>query len=167
MSRTIELTQGQVAIVDDEDYEWLSQWKWYAHWERVRFCARRNQRVGDKRVVIRMSRAIMNAPDDLEVDHESGIALDNRRINLRVCVHQQNACNQRKQARKTSSRFKGVYWNKQAARWQARVGKNGKTYTIGLFFSEEEAALAYNKAAIQFHGEFARPNMVNSRRESR
>jgi len=166
--KTIQLTQGQVAIVDDEDYEWLSQWKWTADWssKTSSFRARRNvYRKSKKPTVIRMARVILNLKtgDKRQVDHINHNTLDNRRCNLRICTNQQNARNRYKRKKnnrghKVTSNFIGVCWSKQNKKWIAQITDRGKHFHLGSFNSEIEAAKAYDKKAIELSNEFANVN---------
>jgi hypothetical protein len=156
----IRLTQGQVTAVDAADYEWLNQWKWYAHKDnskRQQFRAVRKSPRGpdNKQRDILMSRVIMDATEDIEVDHRDHDPLNNRRYNLRKSTPTQNMQNRRKADGK-SSRFKGVAWHtgKHQA-WVARITVNKKQIHLGYFDNEEDAATAYRLAAILHHGEFA------------
>ena len=101
-------------------------------------------------------RSIMNCPDDLVVDHINGNTLDNRKLNLRQCTHQQNMMNAVKK-RKSLSKFKGVFRNGNS--WGARIGNGGRIH-IGSFKTEEEAAKAYNEKALELFGEFAKLNDI-------
>lgn len=146
--KTIPLTQGKFAIVDDEDYEWLMQWKWYAHKNgNNNYMAARRK----KYKAILMHRTIMDAPSDKQVDHFDHNKLNNQRTNLRLCTNSQNCQNRISQ--RGSSQYKGVRWNKN--RWMARIGINGKLIYLGLFINEVKAAKAYDKAAKESFGEFA------------
>jgi hypothetical protein len=160
----IELTRGKVALVDDADYPWVSNWKWYAadiqgrtyavrgEWNPVRHVAR----------VVYMHRLIMRAAKGQVVDHINHDGLDNRRENLRLCSQAENARNRRK-AKGCSSRFLGVTFigdRKQNDSWKAQIMANHETVFLGNFHSEEEAALAYNEAAQRLHGAFATLNVV-------
>ena len=129
MSKKIPLTQGKYAIVDDENYEWLSKHKWYAHREGNTFYALRHTK-GKNRKTLRMHREILGVPEGMEADHRSGDGLDNREINLRICTSQENRFNQRKQEGR-SSNYKGVYWNKRDRKWYAQIRHNGKGAYIG------------------------------------
>jgi len=154
MAKEIPLTQGKVAIVDDEDFERLSQYKWcYA---TVGYAVRFEQVNGKRRGVF-MHRQIMQPPKDLEVDHINGDKLDNRRSNLRIVTRQQNRFNERPR-KGTSSKYKGVSWYKQTRRWEAYIKINGKKKRIGYFNDEIEAALAYDRAARELFGEYAKTN---------
>ena len=163
--REIRLTQGQVAIVDDEDYEFLSKFKWHAvkHSKDRTFYAVRNSKpdAAGKRRLVYMHRFILGITIGVEVDHEDRNGLDNRRSNLRVMeAHGENMRNSAKQAKRaTSSRFKGVSWNHRKRKWAAYVTLNRKRKFLGYFLEEEEAARAYDVAAKSLFGEFARLNL--------
>lgn len=102
----------------------------------------------------------MQAPDGMQTDHINGDRLDNRRANLRICNGMENARNRGVSARhiEIPSRYKGVSWERRAARWQAQIGCDGKKFHLGLFATEEEAARAYDAKARELHGDFARLN---------
>ena len=150
--KKIKLTQSRYALVDDEDYESVSRWKWtygkhgYAY---------RNDR-GKK---IYMHRLIMDAPDNMEVNHRSGNGIDNQRGNLQVCFHSSNLSNRGPQKNNTSG-YKGVTWHKQTGKWLAQIVAKGRMYYLGLFVDIEDAARAYNEAALLYHGDFAYLNEV-------
>ncbi len=152
--KTIPLTQGKVAIVDDEDYDYLMQWKW--HYDRG--YARRKYRIdGNKTKGIFLHRVINKTPKSLFTDHINGNKLDNRKENLRNCTNKQNQRNSRKQLN-TSSKYKGVCFDRQTNLWKAtiRTGKGNKH--IGRYANALEAALAYDGMAAILFGEFAKLN---------
>lgn len=158
--KLIPLTQGYETIVDDADYPALQVYSWcYKRCGTLQYAARGTKNNGLQKTIL-MHRAILNAPDGIEVDHINGNGLDNRRCNLRLVSSSQNHFNQRKQQRQTSSQYKGVYWHQRDKVWMARIQAFGSDHYIGSFRSEREAALAYNKAAIKFHGEYAKLNQL-------
>lgn len=161
--REIPLTNSQlVTLVDDEDYELLAENRWQLSTSRrgspasvvrtVSFGRRR-------RVTLLMHRVIMNASDESEVDHRNRNPLDNRKMNLRLATHANNMHNQPGKSG-TTSRFKGVWWFKERQRWVAQIRANGERECLGYFLREEDAAVAYNNAALRLHGEFAYLNPV-------
>ena len=159
--RQIELSQGKVSLVDDVDFEWLNQWKWYAWKSGNTFYALRTTKKG---TTFRIHRELLGLRfgDGRQVDHVNGNGLDNRRENLRTCTSAQNQYNQK--IRQGSSRFKGVRWSKRDKRWYARIRFNGKQIHLGTFVVEVDAAKTYNKAAIKMHGKFAKLNIVMHKR---
>lgn len=157
--REIKLTQGKVAIVDDEDYEWLNQWKWYADkYKDTFYVKRRCYLSGGSGKSLYMHRVIMNPTGKQKVDHKLGNGLDNRKKNLRICTHRQNICNTRKKDN-SSSKYLGVFLDKKRNEWLAAIGVNYKVLYLGRYKKESDAAKAYNEAAKKYHGEFARLNV--------
>jgi hypothetical protein len=152
MSKRIQLSQGLDAIVDDEDYEVLRQWRWSVSEVKgyTRYAVRQDP---DTRRLVLMHRQIMEATKGKVVDHINGDGLDNRRGNLRLCTQAQNLANRGRQKNKTLSRYKGVvpHYN----RWAARC--NGKH--VGMYACETAAALAYDRAAKNRYGDYARLNL--------
>ncbi|GAJ01158.1 unnamed protein product [marine sediment metagenome] len=159
MTKVIALTQGKVALVDDADFEWLNQWKWYAFKDPRVYYARRNSYENGKVCTIQMHRAILNPPLGSDSDHINGNGLDNRRTNLRVCTHAEN-CQNRRKPTGCSSRYKGVSWRKRTRKWRAYIWINGRQKQLGCFDEEEEAARAYNKEALEQFREFAQLNVI-------
>lgn len=161
--KKIPLTQGKVALVDDKDYEALMKWKWFyltSPISKLGYAAR-TVKVNGKRKHILMHRVILNTPFGYQTDHVNGDGLDNRKVNLRIATRSQNQCNTNKRQDNTSG-FKGVSWHKQNKRWQAYIGLKAKQIYLGLFKDKDEAALAYNEAAIKLHGEFAHLNQIDN-----
>lgn len=163
MSKTIPLTRGQYAIVDDEDYERLSKMKWtYLHKHgksEGEGYGVHYYRVGSKVKAVQMHRLITDAPAGMDVDHINGDGLDNRKSNLRVCTRSQNLRNQRVKSNKKGSRFKGVHRIPNPKNpFVASIYVSGRLRYLGVFHSEVAAALAYDDAAKIHYGEFARLN---------
>ena len=157
--REIKLTQGQVAIVDVDDFEWLNQWKWQADLAKTgRYYARRAAWKNGKQCNVKMHRQILGLePGDRRIaDHiESSATLDNRRSNLRIADYSKNAMNRRR-ASNNSSGFKGVTWNQFHRKWRAEIQSQGKSTFLGYHKTPQLAHAAYAKAAMDLHGVFGR-----------
>jgi len=161
--RKIDLGEGEWAIVDPQDYYWLNNFKWYLRGQGKKFYAIRSVKYGPgKTKESRMHREIMSAPAGLLVDHKDGNSLDNRRENLRLATHSQNACNSQINKTKSKSRFRGVCLDKSNGRWFSTIRNHGKRIWLGYFDNEIETAKAYDEAARKYHGEFARLNFTES-----
>ena len=156
MSKKISLTQGKFAIVDDEDYEFLMQWKWYYN---NGYAVRMSP--GPRRGLIYMHRMIlerMGFKDFENSDHVNQHRCDNSRSNLRPATRGQNRRNKSKQSTNTSG-YTGVCWYKQQKKWRARVSVNGKSKHLGYFDDIEEAVQVRDEAAKKYPGEFANLNI--------
>lgn len=147
--REILLTQGQVALVDDGDYEAVSPFKWFAEKRTHGFYAARNIDTPKGRRLLRMHNAILGLK---LVDHHNGNGLDNRRLNLRSANKSQNGANAAL-SRRNKSGLKGVSLFVETGQWRAVIQN---TY-LGLFAAKEEAAEAYRRASDAVFGEFAKP----------
>lgn len=158
MSKEIKLTQGKVAIIDDEDLPKTNHLKWCATKNKHNFYAINSSTViSGKRKKIWMHRLVVNAPDGFEVDHLDGNGLNNQKTNLRICTRAENGRNRKKNTSSTSI-YKGVYWRKNRNRWQAQIKLNGKDIYIGRFVNEIDAAKAYDHKAKELFGNFAQLN---------
>jgi hypothetical protein len=155
--KTIPLTQGKFALVDDEDYDYLMQWKWCAHKNpskyHDRFYAVRST-WGKKRKFIQMHSFIMKPPLGMVIDHIDHDGLNNQKSNMRICTAAQNNMNLIPRGR---SKYLGVCYNIQN-KPKASIWKNNKTIYLGMFETEEDAARAYDIKAKELHGEFANLN---------
>ena len=160
MTKKIPLLHGQVTLVDEDDYVLLKGYKWRAGNNRGYgwYVQRTSPTDGNgKEHTLLMHREILNAKPDEEIDHIDGDGLNNQKSNLRLCTRSQNMANSRK-GEGYSSRFKGVWWNRRLGEWQVAIRVSGRRIHLGLFENEKEAARAYNAAAIEAFGEFARIN---------
>lgn len=151
--REILLENGGVTRVDDEDYGFLTQFGWHRHKTRWNNYVRRH-----RPTPIYIHRLLLSSPEGVLVDHRDGDGLNNQRSNLRLATPLQNSQNYRRSREGCTSQYKGVCWAKTTSNWKAQIKVNGKSLTLGYFDSELEAALAYNEAALKYHGEFACPN---------
>lgn len=150
--KELTLSRGKIALVDDEDFEYVSQWKWTALFTSKNWYASRD---GSK---ILLHRIIMRARSGQIVDHKDRNGLNCQKINLRFCTKSQNQMNRR--PRGGTSRYKGVWLRGDTDRWQAEIHYNYKKVSLGCYNTQEEAAIAYNKAAKEYHGEFANLNLI-------
>lgn len=165
--KKIQLTQNHVALVDDEDFEWLNKWRWYASWHpnvRSYYAVRHAKIKSGKRPTVYMTREILGLKkgDGKQADHKNHNTLDHQQHNLRICTCRQNLQNHRKRqtygSKKGSSVYSGVSWFKRDKKWRVQIMYNGKYIHLGLFFSELDAANAYDVKAKELFGEFAHPN---------
>lgn len=157
MVKEIPLKRGGIAYVDDLDFENLNQYSWYGQAAKnTVYAVRVIGKFPFQRTTL-MHREIMGFPKNMEIDHINGNGLDNRRSNLRICTTAQNQRNSKKRADNTSG-YKGVVFYKPYNKWMAHIRMNGKKKTIGYFDTAEQAARAYDKAAREMFGEFAKTN---------
>ena len=155
--KKIKLSQGRFALVDDEDFHELSKYKWHVRTGRNTLYAERyspvKDRVGQQ---VMMHRQIMSPPREMQIDHINHNGLDNRRRNLRICTNTENQQNSLpRKSSSSSSKYKGVHRRRGAKKWTARIRTGVRQERVGAFLSEVDAAKAYDKAAIELHGEFA------------
>jgi len=161
--KIIKLTQGKMALVDDEDYEYLSQFKWHVVFNKTDYYAVRwTHGSHASRKSVFMHREIMETTKGMEVDHIDHNTLNNQKYNLRNCTHQQNKRNTRKRENKASS-YLGVEVRKtkNGTTFRAHIKVNNKSIKLGNSKNEKEAAVLYDKAAIKYFGEYANLNFPN------
>ncbi len=157
--KTIPLTQGQIALVDDFNFDWLSRWKWYARKGRQTWYAVRNIFVpGKGQRPVSMHREILKLTDPkIHGEHRDGNGCNNQIENLRPASGIQNGRN-RKKNRANTSGYKGVCWRKDHKKWHAQITILCRTRSLGYFTDPVLAAHAYDSAARKHFGEFARLN---------
>jgi hypothetical protein len=159
--RRIPLTRGKYAILSEKDFYRLNNYQWCLKEDPDGYISavRINNQREKGPTILSMHREIMNAPAGMLVDHRNCNGLDNREENLRFATPTENSCNRRKKTN-TSSRFKGVTFDKKRKNWIARIKYMRKPVWLGSFETEIEAARAYDEAARKYHGEFARLNFT-------
>lgn len=152
--KAIELSRGMIAVVDDQDFLEVAQYKWSFDGN---YAVRRKRFPDGKLRKVYLHREIMGSPAGMEVDHINHFRLDCRRENMRVCTRSQNAKNGSKMPSNKSG-YKGVHFSKQNRNWVAQISCNGKMKHLGSFKTAEDASRAYNTAALELHREFANTN---------
>lgn len=164
--KIIQLTKSKSAMVDDDDFEWLSQWKWHAVEIKHRttpstwYARRYQRRFPLTRQVIYMHRAIIiyhGCSSECDVDHKDTNGLNNQFVNLRSCSQSKNNGNRVKEGN-CSSKYKGVSWCNTRNKWRSMLRINKKAFGAKRFDSEEDAARHYDSLARLHFGEFARLN---------
>ena len=157
--KEVQLTKGFVALVDDEDYEAVSRYKWgVLKSGNVTYAKAYIGKVDGKYTYMYLHRFILSPDKTINVDHVNGDGLDNRRVNLRTCTQSQNACNRRIR-NKRSGLPKGVAFDSSPKNWKApykaRIVTGGVSHYLGGFTTADVAAAAYSAAAKKFHGGFS------------
>lgn len=157
--KKIPLSQGQYAIIDDDDFKYLSQFKWYAArhkrtWYAVT-CVKNKNGEYRARAMHRILLGLSNPK--VFTDHIDHNGLNNQRTNLRTCSNKQNGHNRRPH---TGSRFKGVTFDQKRGDFKSQIIVSGKYIYLGYFDNEIDGAKAYNEAAIKYYGKFANINQI-------
>lgn len=157
--KQIELTQGRVALVDDEDFEWLSKWKWYylraPRW-RTGYAVRnvyRNRRRTTCRMHISIAQHHKQHIRGCEIDHRNGCGCDNRKENLRKATRRTNGANCKQHIDNTSG-ITGVSWDASRNKWKAFIGVDGECKTLGRFTRKQDAINCRLRAETTYYGEF-------------
>lgn len=143
----IELSQGKYAIIDNEDFEWLSQWKWYFIPQGYAFRSQSGK-------TIYMHRKILNTPKEKLTDHINRNKLDNRKVNLRIATRSQNAVNVKLFLTNTSG-YRGVWWERRRNKWIAEIKYQGKKYYLGEYLNKLDAIKIRRQKTIELFGKFA------------
>lgn len=154
--KEIPLTQGKVALIDDEDWPLVKDYKWHAHKVRNVWYAETNIKVDGKRKTLKMNYLFVQPQKGYKTDHINGDGLDNRRENLRLVTEQQNQFNRHNTT--GNSQYKGVSCIVPTKKWRSRITINRQIIHLGIFKNEVDAAKAYDKAAKEHFGEFAHLN---------
>lgn len=154
--KEIKLSQNKITLVDDEDYNYLNQFNWYANERDYTFYALRNKWENGKLEIVFMHREILKLikGDGKIGDHKDRNGLNNQRYNLRIVSPSVSMLNRKKNKNNTSG-YKGVSWNKNAKKWIVHVGFNGKDIYCGLYIDPTEAATVYDKEIFKYHGKDA------------
>jgi hypothetical protein len=155
--KEIALNNNMVAMVDDEDFEYLNQFSWRGFQRNNTWYAERTDRSTPIRKTVYMHREIAGVAGSMKVDHKDRNGLNNTKENLRVCTNSQN-CRNRVKSKSNTTGYKGV--GKHYGKFSACIGLNNKNIHLGVFDTKEEAARAYDEAAKKFHGDFARLNFT-------
>lgn len=155
-----KLSQGKVMLYDEEDFDLLAKYHWYAQKQGTNWYACANTRkVSGERTIVGAHSVLLNPAGGLIVDHINHDGLDNRRENLRVCTKGENLRN--KIPTKATSNYKGVSWHKQSQKWLSRIKLDRKIVHLGMYDLEVHAARAYDIAAKEYHKEFAYLNNID------
>jgi hypothetical protein len=158
----VKLPSGEIAVISEQDKDRVSSHKWYVAKKNngKKYIYAFTQNSEGKKTFLYLHRLILalQPSDGMIADHINGDTFDNRRENLRVATPAQNNWNSKKKG--GSNKYKGISLIKETGMWDVRINANNRRYYLGHYRTEEEAALAYNKAAYELHGEFARVNEV-------
>jgi len=147
-------------FIDGEDFEKVNQYKWGLKFSKDKFYIHRTMGYKENKSSQSLHRYITGCPSGMVVDHIDGNPLNNCRSNLRICSNAENMRNRKKNINGTS-KYKGVSFHKRDKVFMACIRLDNKLFHLGYFKDEKDAAEAYNKAAIKYHGEFARLNIIN------
>jgi hypothetical protein len=152
--KEIQLTQGKVAYIDDDDFDRVSKYKWRAYKCRYTYYAITRYEHTPPYSQVSLHRFLMDCDKDKVVDHIDGDGLNNQKSNLRIVSIQQNCSNRINLMKNNTSGYRGVYWKLPHKRWNSCIRFKGKLFYIGNFNTPEEAARAYDKKAKELFGEY-------------
>jgi len=159
--KEISLSQGKIAIIDDEDYLIACQYKWCAVQGKYTWYAVTRQKFDGKYKTLYLHRFLMQPSIEMEIDHKDGDGLNCLRSNMRLCRSLDNNRN-RKIQRGNKSGYKGVRWDSRLKKWRSEISVKNKVIHLGVFIQKEDAGLAYNEAAKLHYGEFAKQNNIQA-----
>jgi hypothetical protein len=149
----IQLEGGHTALIDDADALRCGRYRWKVlEGPNTVYVVSSNGKL--------LHRLLLNAPKGMDVDHIDRNGLNNHRNNLRLATRYQNIANSAKRRSPSTSRYRGVFWNKLCGKWSAQITTDGQSVHLGVYDSEEDAARAYNVALLGKAGEFALPNAL-------
>lgn len=152
--KTLRLSRGFEAKVDDAVFRWASQFRWSVSPAKHTYYAYRKR----ERKNVYLHREILGNPEGREVDHVDGDGLNNQRENLRVVTHAGNAMARQSHRSGKTSVFRGVRFHQPSRKWTAQIKVDGANRWLGGFDREEEAARRYDEAALHYFGSLASPN---------
>lgn len=153
--KEIPLTQGKVALIDDDMFDRVSYFKWSADKSGKNYYARTNIGVDGKEKSFKIHQLLLGFPKNCDIDHINGDGLLNTKDNLRLCSHSENCRNSSLKINNVSG-FRGVHWHKNNKKWVAQINKNGKRVNLGYFINIEDAVIVFNKASKEIYKEFSR-----------
>ena len=142
-----------MTLVDPEVADRLAHRSWWLHPDGYAACDITTEA---GRAIAYLHREVLAPPPGLLVDHVNGDRLDNRRINLRLATHSENAANSKDRPRRSG--YRGVYPHKPTGRWIAQISIAGRVRHLGIYDDPVAAAQAYDQAARRQWGPFARTN---------
>lgn len=159
--KKISLTKGFEAIIDDEDFDKVSRYRWYSDVKKRRVYAGRSER-GDDGLPrsISMHRFILGHCGNLGVDHIDGNGLNNQKSNLRICTQTENLRAFQRKRHSATSKYRGVSWSSDRKKWLSQIVVNKKTINLGRYEDDMDAAKSYNIAAEKYFGAFATLNKI-------
>jgi len=141
----INTSSGKISVIDKEDYERVSKFKW--SWGG-RYVTRKDYSVKPNKTIF-LHCFILGKKNGFDIDHINGDRLDNRKKNLRHCTHLENSRN-RVLSKNNKSGIIGVHWNKKSKKWQAQIGLNFETKNLGYYEKKEDAVIARKKAELKY-----------------